>query len=87
MVVHLWIAAGLVESSIDQEKVGDEYFDVLVSRSLIHRRSIGDKEGNFEMLNFIHDLATEVSSSYCINMDEHILHENMSIIFKNYDNK
>ncbi|XP_058721740.1 putative disease resistance protein At3g14460 isoform X2 [Vicia villosa] len=77
MVVQLWIAAGLVESSTDQEKLGDEYFDVLVSRSLIHRRSIGDKEGNFEMHNFIHDLATEVSFPYCINMDEHILHENV----------
>ncbi|XP_058784880.1 putative disease resistance RPP13-like protein 1 [Vicia villosa] len=78
MVVQLWIAAGLLESSsTDQEKAGEEYFDVLVSRSLIYRRSIGDEEGHFEMHNFIHDLATEVSSPYCINMDEHILHENV----------
>ncbi|CAJ2635540.1 unnamed protein product [Trifolium pratense] len=76
-VVQLWIAEGLVESSTDQGKVGEEYFDVLVSRSLIHRRSIGDEEANFEMHNLVHDLATEVSSSYCINMDEdeHELHD------------
>ncbi|XP_058721786.1 putative disease resistance RPP13-like protein 1 [Vicia villosa] len=64
MVVQLWIAAGLLDSSsTNQEKVGEEYFDELVSRSLIHRRSIGDEERNFGMHNFIHDLATEVSSS------------------------
>ncbi|WJX89814.1 hypothetical protein P8452_71782 [Trifolium repens] len=72
---HAFGAKGLVESSTDQEKVGEEYFDVLVSRSLIHRRSIGDEEANFEMHDIIHDFATEVSSSYCINMDEHELHD------------
>ncbi|CAK8532740.1 unnamed protein product [Lathyrus sativus] len=79
MVVQLWIAAGLLESSpsTNQEKVGEEYFDELVSRSLIHRRFIGNEERNFEMHNFIHDLATEVSSSYCINMDKHNLDDKM----------
>ncbi|XP_058721748.1 putative disease resistance protein At3g14460 isoform X2 [Vicia villosa] len=83
MVVQLWIAAGLLESlSINQEKVGEEYFDELVSRSLIHRRSIGDEERNFGMHNFIHDLATEVSSpqvssSYCIDLDKHNLDDRM----------
>ncbi|XP_058758778.1 putative disease resistance RPP13-like protein 1 [Vicia villosa] len=79
MVVQLWIVAGLLESSsTDQEKVGEEYFDELVSRSLIHRRSISDEEGNFGMHNLIHDLATEVispevSSPHCINMDKYNL--------------
>ena len=36
LTVQLWIAEGLVEPSTNQEKVGEEYFDVLVSRSLIH---------------------------------------------------
>ncbi|KAK2411115.1 putative disease resistance RPP13 protein [Trifolium repens] len=75
LLVQLWIAEGLVETSTDQEKVGEEYFDVLVSRSLIHRRSIVDEEANFEMHGFVHDFATEVLSSYCINMDEHELHD------------
>ncbi|AES68885.2 NB-ARC domain disease resistance protein [Medicago truncatula] len=65
VVVQLWIAEGLVESSADQEKVGEEYFDELVSRSLIHRQSIGNEEANFEMHSLLHDFATMVSSSYC----------------------
>ncbi|CAK8564623.1 unnamed protein product [Lathyrus sativus] len=79
MVVQLWIAAGLLESSssTNQEKVGGQYFDELVSRSLIYRRSIGDKKGNFGMHDFIHDLATEVSSSYCLNMDTRNLDDMM----------
>ncbi|XP_058758784.1 putative disease resistance RPP13-like protein 1 [Vicia villosa] len=83
MVVQLWIAAGLLESSsTNQEKVGEEYFDELVSRSLIHRRSNGVEERNFGMHNFIHDLATEVSSpevssSYHINMHRHNLDDRM----------
>ncbi|KAL5077887.1 hypothetical protein RYX36_016871 [Vicia faba] len=88
VVVQLWIAEGLVESSTDQEKVGEEYFDVLVSRSLIHRQSISDEEENFEMHCFIHDLATLVSSSYCIRLDEHNLHErihNLSYNRRQYD--
>jgi len=64
VLVQLWIAEGFIESSADQEKVGEEYFDELVSRSLIHRRSIGDEEANFEMHSFIHDLATMVSSPH-----------------------
>jgi len=75
VVVQLWIAAGLVESSADQEKVGEEYFDELVSRSLIHRRSIGNEEANFEMHSLLHDFATMVSSSYCTRLDEQNLHQ------------
>ncbi|CAJ2638855.1 unnamed protein product [Trifolium pratense] len=91
LVVQLWIAEGLVESSTDQENIGEEYFDVLVSRSLIHQRSIGDKDEHFEMHNFVHDLATEVSSPHCINMDEHNLNDmihNLSYnrgIYDSYD--
>ncbi|XP_058721750.1 putative disease resistance RPP13-like protein 1 [Vicia villosa] len=77
MVVQLWIAADLLRfSSTNQEKVGEEYFDELVSRSLIHRRSIGDDERNFRMHNFIHDLTIEVTPSEvfspcCTDMDKH----------------
>jgi hypothetical protein len=69
LTVELWIAEGLVESSTNQEKVGEEYFDVLVSRSLIHQRSFDDEEANFEMHDLTHDLATE---GY---MDERNLHD------------
>ncbi|XP_058729596.1 putative disease resistance RPP13-like protein 1 isoform X2 [Vicia villosa] len=77
MVVQLWIAEDLVDSFAGQEswKVGEEYFDVLVSKSLIQRRSTEDKEANFEMHNLVHDLATMVSSPYCIRLGEHYVHE------------
>ncbi|XP_058758769.1 putative disease resistance protein At3g14460 [Vicia villosa] len=83
-VVQLWIAEDLLPtSSKDQEKIGEEYFDELVSRSLIHRRSIGDKERNFEMHNLIHDVATVVSSPYCINMNIHNLHDRVHTLSYN----
>ncbi|XP_058745131.1 putative disease resistance RPP13-like protein 1 [Vicia villosa] len=77
MVVQLWIAEDLVGSFTSQErwKVGEQYFDVLVSKSLIQRRSTENKEENFEMHNLVHDLATMVSSPYCIRLGEHYLHE------------
>ncbi|XP_039687837.1 putative disease resistance RPP13-like protein 1 [Medicago truncatula] len=75
VVVQLWITRGLVESSADQEKVGEEYFDELVSRSLINRQSIGDEEEIFEMYSLTNELATMISSSYCTRLDEQNLHE------------
>ncbi|XP_045823582.1 putative disease resistance protein At3g14460 isoform X2 [Trifolium pratense] len=77
-MVELWIAEGLVHQSKSQkswEKVGEEYFDELVSRSLIHRQLVDDEEESFEMHDLINDLATMVSSPYCIKLDEEELHE------------
>jgi len=53
------------------EKVGEEYFDELVSRSLIQRRSTGYDKDSFQMHNIIHDLATNSSSQYPIRFDYH----------------
>ncbi|XP_061357107.1 putative disease resistance RPP13-like protein 1 [Gastrolobium bilobum] len=78
-VVQLWIAEGLVyqsKSEKSMEEVGDEYFDELVSRSLIHRQSV-DGESSYDMHDLINDLATMVSSSYCIRLDERKLHGNL----------
>ncbi|CAL5201468.1 unnamed protein product [Lathyrus oleraceus] len=86
LVVQLWIAEDLVELYPGQEsleEVGEEYFDVLVSRSLIQRRSISDAEANFEMHNVIHDLTTMVSSPYCKRLDEHNLHESVHYLSYN----
>jgi hypothetical protein len=72
MVVQLWIAEDLVESSTGQksmEKVGEEYFDELVSRLLIQQRSISYDKDSFQMHNIIHDLATNSSSQYPIRFD------------------
>ncbi|CAK8565937.1 unnamed protein product [Lathyrus sativus] len=76
-VVELWVAEGLVRQSRSQkswEKIGEEYFDELLSRSLIHRR-FDDGKVSFEMHDLIHDLATMVSYPYCIMLDEEELHE------------
>jgi len=64
-----------VKSSTDQEKVGEEYFDELVLRMLIDRRSIGDEEVIFEMHSLINELPTMISSSYCTMLEEPNLHE------------
>ena len=72
MVVQLWIAEGLVhlpKSEKSWEKVGDEYFDELVLRSLIRRRSVDNEESGFEMHDLINDLATTISSPHCIRLD------------------
>ena len=84
VVVQCWIAEGLVEElSADQEIVGEEYFDELVSRSLIHRRSIGDEEASFEMHSFVHDLATMVLSPYIMRFEKHSPHERVPIFLYN----
>ncbi|RHN55239.1 putative P-loop containing nucleoside triphosphate hydrolase, leucine-rich repeat domain, L [Medicago truncatula] len=83
-IIQLWIAEGLVESSTSQEcweKVGEEYFDLLVSRLLIQLRSIDDEEANFEINNFMHDLGTTVSSQY----DLWTLKHNFSYTRGDYD--
>ncbi|MCH87863.1 CC-NBS-LRR resistance protein, partial [Trifolium medium] len=81
-VVQLWIAEDLVPQPKNEkswEKVAEEYFHELVSRSLIRLRQqsidhgevrfVMDEEVNFEMHDLINDLATIVSSPYCIRLD------------------
>jgi hypothetical protein len=73
MVVQLWIAEGLVPQEKCEkswEEVAEQYFDELVSRSLIRQRSIDGKEVSFEMHDLINELAMIVSSPYCIRLDE-----------------
>ncbi|KAK7401368.1 hypothetical protein VNO78_12790 [Psophocarpus tetragonolobus] len=93
MVVRLWIAEGLVfqsKSNKTMEEVGEEYFDELVSRSLIRRGSLRGT-ANFKMHDLINDLATMISSSYCIRYEDPISNANvervrhLSYIRKQYD--
>ncbi|XP_058721590.1 putative disease resistance RPP13-like protein 1 [Vicia villosa] len=85
-VVQLWMAEDLIpqqNSEKSWEKVAEEYFDELVSRSLILQRSIddkseefiGDEKACFEMHDLINDLAMTVSSPYCTRLDKHRLDE------------
>ncbi|XP_057457318.1 putative disease resistance RPP13-like protein 1 [Lotus japonicus] len=72
MVVLLWIAEGLVhqpKSDKAMEEIGDEYFDELVSRSLIRRQTVNGKT-NFMMHDLINELATIVSSAYCVRYED-----------------
>ncbi|XP_058721667.1 putative disease resistance RPP13-like protein 1 [Vicia villosa] len=74
MVVQLWIGEGLVpqpKSEKSWEKVAEEYFDELVSRSLILQWFIGDEKAYFKMHDLINDLAMRVSSPYCTRLDNH----------------
>ncbi|WJX36658.1 hypothetical protein P8452_24514 [Trifolium repens] len=52
------------------EEVAEQYFDELVSRSLIRQRSIDGKEVSFEMHDLINELAMIVSSPYCIRIEK-----------------
>jgi hypothetical protein len=67
-VVLLWIAEDLVHQSKGEktmEEIGEEYFDELVSRSLLRRQIINENE-NFVMHDLINELATIVSSAYYV---------------------
>ena len=72
MVVLLWMAEDLVHQSKREktvEEVGEEYFDELVSRSLIRRQMVNGKE-SFMMHDLINELATTVSSAFCIRLED-----------------
>jgi Leucine-rich repeat (LRR) protein len=78
-VVRLWIAEGFVHESKSEktmEELADEYFDELVSRSLINRWSVNDL-ARYKMHDLINDLATMVSSSYCIRYEHRKLQESV----------
>jgi len=59
------------------------YFDELVSNSLIHRRSIGNEEANFQMQSLLHDFTTMVSSSYCARLGKQNLDERIKNLLYN----
>ncbi|XP_058727208.1 putative disease resistance RPP13-like protein 1 [Vicia villosa] len=74
MLVQLWIAEGLIPYPKGQktwEEVAEEYFDKLVSMSLIHQCSNDDDKRNFEMHELIHDLAMTVSFPHCFRLDKY----------------
>ncbi|KAI5392804.1 putative disease resistance RPP13-like protein 1 [Lathyrus oleraceus] len=73
MLVRLWIAEGLIpypKSDKTWEEVAEEYFDELVSRSLI-RQCSDDDDRNFEMHDLIYDLAMTLPFPYCIRLNKH----------------
>ncbi|CAN6561904.1 unnamed protein product [Malus baccata var. baccata] len=75
-LVRLWMAVGLIsqaEGGARMEEVGENYFNELVSRSLIQRSRT--KEPGFTMHDLVNDLAMFVSREFCFRMDEEGSHE------------
>ncbi|KAM1941494.1 hypothetical protein ACFX13_029068 [Malus domestica] len=75
-LVQLWMAVGLISQAEGEEimeEVGENYFNELVSRSLIQRSRT--EEPGFTMHDLINDLALFVSRELCFRMDEEGSHE------------
>ncbi|KAM1703184.1 hypothetical protein TB2_027966 [Malus domestica] len=75
-LVRLWMAVGLIsqaEGGARMEDVGENYFNELVSRSLIQRSRT--KKPGFTMHDLVNDLAMFVSREFCFRMDEEGSHE------------
>ncbi|KAI5392803.1 putative disease resistance RPP13-like protein 1 [Lathyrus oleraceus] len=78
MLVQLWIAEGFIpypKSDKTWEKLAEEYFDELVSWSLIHQCSNDNDGRNFEMHDLAQDLATTVSFPHYIRLEKHKPHK------------
>ena len=73
-IILMWMAEGLLQSDNGKvmEKVGEEYFDALISRSLFQRS--GQDESTFLMHDLVHDLAIFVAGKLSSRLDEDNLH-------------
>ena len=70
-LVLLWMAQDFLWQSKGNgrmEKVGEQYFDDLVSRSLFQQSSTN--ESHFIMHDLVNDLATFVSEEFCFRLEE-----------------
>ncbi|XP_057499194.1 putative disease resistance RPP13-like protein 1 [Actinidia eriantha] len=75
-LVLLWMAQNFVKqpkSSKPLEKVGDEYFHELLSRSFFQQAS-GSKS-SFVMHDLVHDLAQVVSGQFIVRLDQEKQHD------------
>ncbi|CAN6697165.1 unnamed protein product [Malus baccata var. baccata] len=75
-LVRLWMAVGLIsqaEGGARMEEVGENYFNELVSRSLIQRSL--NRKSSFTMHDLINDLTMFMSREFCFRMDEEGSHE------------
>ncbi|XP_057498824.1 putative disease resistance protein At3g14460 [Actinidia eriantha] len=75
-LVLLWIAHDFVhqpKGNKTLEKVGDEYFHELLSRSFFQQAS-GSKS-SFVMHDLVHDLAQVVSGKFIVRLDQEKLHD------------
>ncbi|XP_057499462.1 putative disease resistance RPP13-like protein 1 [Actinidia eriantha] len=75
-LVLLWIAQDFVhppKGNKTLEKVGDEYFHELLSRSFFQQTSGG--KSSFVMHDLVHDLAQVVSGQFTVRLDQEKLHD------------
>ncbi|XP_057498261.1 putative disease resistance RPP13-like protein 1 [Actinidia eriantha] len=75
-LVLLWMAQNFVKqpkSSKPLEKVGDEYFHELLSRSFFQQAS--GSESSFVMHDLVHDLAQVVSGQFIVRLDQEKQHD------------
>jgi hypothetical protein len=71
-MVLLWMAQGFLEHSMlekAEEEVGNEYFNELLSRSLIEQLNDDTDREKFAMHCLVHDLATIVSGKSCNKLE------------------
>ena len=87
-LILLWMAEGLLQfskSNERMEKVGEHYFDELLSKSFF-QKSVSEKSC-FVMHDLIHDLAQYISREFCIRIEDDKVQEisentRHSLIFK-----
>ena len=77
-LINMWMTQGFILYEKDQcpEDVGDEYFMDLLCRSFFHAIE-KDELGNitkFKIHDLMHDLAIQVTGSYCTTINSNACH-------------
>ncbi|XP_052193112.1 putative disease resistance RPP13-like protein 1 [Diospyros lotus] len=73
-LVLIWMAQGFLQSRANKtmEKIGEEYFDELVSRSFFQQSDyeVNSKQTYFTMHDLVHDLAQAISGQFSIHLED-----------------
>ncbi|KAK9073923.1 hypothetical protein SSX86_006517 [Deinandra increscens subsp. villosa] len=89
-LVLLWMGEGFLNTSKSPERLGREYFEILLSRSFFQRAP--NDESLFTMHDLMNDLATFVAAEIFLRFDSHVKiekgdlvkHRHMSFIREEY---
>nr|BBF89556.1 putative NBS-LRR class RGA [Oryza glaberrima]BBF89561.1 putative NBS-LRR class RGA [Oryza glaberrima] len=71
-LVTLWVAEGFIRTSDqgEEEAVGRQYFDELVSSSFLMKQTGGGPTNYFTVHDLLHDLAEKVAGSDCFRIEK-----------------
>ncbi|KAJ0483755.1 putative virus X resistance protein-like, coiled-coil [Helianthus annuus] len=69
-LVSLWMAEGFLNPSKSPERLGREYFEILLSRSIFQHAP--NDESLFIMHDLMNDLATFVAGEFFLRFDNHV---------------